>query len=61
VDHEQLLIADTPDQWVEAIDELIGNATLRDELGRNGRKHAENFHNQRIIEKLIGFYKSLQR
>ncbi len=59
-DHEQLLVADTPDEWVAAIDELMEKPELLKTLGEKARKHAEKFHNQRIIQELVDFYKSLQ-
>jgi glycosyltransferase involved in cell wall biosynthesis len=59
-DHKNILIAETPEEWVQAIGELISNENLRDELEANSRVHAERFNNDIIIEQLVVFYKHLR-
>lgn len=56
-DNENILIADTPSEWVKAIDRLFEEKDLLRKLSRNASKHAENFDNTSIIQKLIAFYK----
>jgi polysaccharide biosynthesis protein PslH len=59
-DHENILIAETPVQWVQAIGELITNTSLRQSLEENSKRHAERFNNDIIIEELVSFYKQLR-
>jgi sugar transferase (PEP-CTERM/EpsH1 system associated) len=41
---KHLLAAETPDQWVEAIDRLFRNSSLREQLGAAGRQFVETQH-----------------
>lgn len=41
------LIADTPEAFADAIVQVLGNRTLADELGRNGRQLAESKYDYR--------------
>ena len=37
-------LASSPEEWVAALDELVGNAALRRQLGRSARSHALGLH-----------------
>lgn len=56
-DNENILIADTPSEWVKAIDKLYEEKNLLEKLSKNASIHAKNFDNTSIIQRLIGFYK----
>ncbi|MFN8700452.1 MAG: glycosyltransferase [Flavobacteriales bacterium] len=57
----QLLIADTPSEWVKAVGRLIEENELYESLGKAGIAHvAAHFDNQKIIRDLIAFYKELR-
>ncbi|HLG02840.1 MAG TPA: glycosyltransferase [Bacteroidia bacterium] len=54
------LIADNAIDFANAINRLIGNPQLAEELGKNARKFAlQNFELRSATEKLILFYRSL--
>jgi sugar transferase (PEP-CTERM/EpsH1 system associated) len=44
-DGRDLLVADTPQQWTDAISRVLGNAELRGQLARCGRQYVEQNHN----------------
>ena len=57
---ENILIADSPKEFAEAIKSLIGNKELKEKLSRNARKFIEEkFDNTKLIGELIQFYKTL--
>jgi sugar transferase (PEP-CTERM/EpsH1 system associated) len=41
---EHLLAAKSPDEWVDAIEQLFDNAALRAQLGSAGRRYVETHH-----------------
>lgn len=54
---KELLIADTPDEFVTCFDKIMNNAGLRDKLSNNARLKIENeYSNQAVIERLIQKY-----
>jgi glycosyltransferase involved in cell wall biosynthesis len=60
-DGAQLLIADTPGEWVKAVGRLVEETDLADSLGHAGRTHvAAHFDNKKIISDLVKFYKELR-
>jgi glycosyltransferase involved in cell wall biosynthesis len=45
--------AETPEDWYNSLERLLGDANLRSEMGRRGRQHAmENYTVSRQVEKL---------
>lgn len=57
---KNILVADTPEEWLRAVDQLMADSTLTKRLGEEGRRHVEtHFDNTRIIQRLIEFYTSL--
>jgi glycosyltransferase involved in cell wall biosynthesis len=55
---EELLIADTPDEWVMAILSLLKAPEKRKQIGEKGRKYVERNHSwQDIVTELIKIYK----
>jgi glycosyltransferase involved in cell wall biosynthesis len=58
--NKNILLADTPMQFAEAITKLFSDVTLRNTIAQNALTFAhENFDNQKLTEKLITFYKTL--
>ncbi len=58
--NENILLADTPPQFTEAIAKLFSDVTLRNTIAQNAITFAhENFDNQKLTEKLTTFYKTL--
>ncbi len=56
---KHLLIANTSDEFIQAISELVENRNLHDELGRNAIDFIhENFDNLAAAGKLVDFYKT---
>jgi polysaccharide biosynthesis protein PslH len=59
---KNILLADTPEQWLDAISELITNEDRIHELGVHGREHVKTYFDISGISKtLIDFYKELRR
>lgn len=57
---EEILIADEPKAFAEAVLRLLTDASLRRRLGEKGRARVERDYDWRGIgEKLLGFYESL--
>ncbi len=57
---KNILIADSPSEFVDAIDKCVNDSTFADMLGRNARILIETKHNNKLIcSKLSDFYKSL--
>lgn len=57
---EEILIADEPKAFAEAVLRLLTDASLRRKLGEKGRARVERDYDWRGIgEKLLGFYESL--
>lgn len=56
---KNIMLADTPSEWIKAIDKLL-NKEKCEEISQAGLKHvAENFDNAVITKKLIAFYEEL--
>lgn len=56
-----ILIADSPEAFAEAIERCVKDPQLCRRLGENARKTAEEYYdNEVIIRKLLNFYKELQ-
>lgn len=45
VPSRDLLVADSPAEWVAAIDQLIQNPQFSNQIGQAGRTYVENYHN----------------
>jgi glycosyltransferase involved in cell wall biosynthesis len=61
-DRENIMLADRPEEWVKAVDELMADRSSIERLGINGRKHSEaHFDNAEITAKLLNFYKELRK
>lgn len=59
---EQLLIAQSPKEWIEAIDHLVSNPDSIKLFGQKGRAHVEStFDNRSITQNLVQFYKELRK
>ncbi|MFN8775934.1 MAG: glycosyltransferase [Flavobacteriales bacterium] len=59
-DGENILIADSPAEWVRAVDKLMSDPSLARRLGQSGRLLVESrFDNRRITSDLVDFYKEL--
>ena len=54
---KHLIIADTSEQFIEAISKLVLDSNLTKELGNNARKLIEEkYNNTKVIERLLKFY-----
>jgi len=59
-ENEELLIANSANQFVEAVSKLIADESLRISMGELGIKKAKSkYDNNVIIDELISFYESL--
>ncbi len=57
---KHLIIADTPQQFSDAVIRLLSNEGLRNELSSNARRLAEEIYSWDVIgSKLLGYYDSL--
>jgi len=55
-----ILIADTPEEFVECITRLAEDANLVNELQRNARKLiVDHYSNQSVVKRLLDFYREL--
>jgi len=62
IDHENILIADTPEQFTAAVDELLSNKLLYDQLCKKSVDFIrEKFDNLAIVGSLIEFYEEQHR
>lgn len=58
--NENIIIADTPEEFAKAIKNLSSNQELKTRIGNNARKFIEdNFENTKLISELLKFYESL--
>jgi len=58
--NENIIIADTPEEFANAIKNLSSNQELKNRIGNNARKFIEdNFENTKLISELLKFYESL--
>ena len=61
-DGEHLMLADRKEQWLDSLEKLLGDATLRDRMSQNARDHIRsNFTIQEVTSKLVSYYKDLKR
>jgi polysaccharide biosynthesis protein PslH len=59
-DGKDILLADSKDEWILAIQKIVDNGALVRSLGKEGRRHAESeFNIKTVTGKLIDFYKEL--
>ena len=58
---EQLLIADTANEWVKSIDRIFEEKDLIKQLGERGKLHSEKFNIVNTTEELVKFYKQLKK
>lgn len=57
VDGEHLLIANTAAEFAEAIDKLVANPQLAEQLGSNARQLADTvYDNRKVIGRVLDFY-----
>ena len=61
VNGEQLLIADTANEWVKTIDRIFDEKDLIKQLGIRGKRHSEKFNIVNTTEELVKFYKQLKK
>jgi len=60
--NENIIIADTPEDFANAIKNLSSNQELKTKIGNNARKFIEdNFENTKLISELLKFYESLAK
>jgi len=53
-----LLVADEPAEFADAVVRLLDDATLRAQVGSAGRQYVEQYHDwDRIVECLVGMYR----
>ena len=56
---KHLIIADTSEEFIEAISKLVSDIKLASELGNNARKLIEEkYDNTKVIERLLTFYEN---
>ncbi|MBX7052445.1 MAG: glycosyltransferase family 4 protein [Flavobacteriales bacterium] len=61
-DRKNIMLADRPDEWLKALDEIMEQPQLTNELGIQGRMHAEqHFDITEITSNLVNFYKELRK
>ncbi|MBC8489214.1 MAG: glycosyltransferase [Bacteroidetes bacterium] len=59
-DGKNILIANTPEEFLKAVEKCNGSKQFCEEVGNNARKLIENKHNlDSITKKLEGFYKTI--
>jgi glycosyltransferase involved in cell wall biosynthesis len=59
---KQLLMADRLEDWIEAIDILMNEQTVRASLAAEGRKHvASHFDIAAVTNQLVNFYKEIRK
>ena len=57
---KNIIIADTPDEFLDAIEKCVQNKVYCEQLGQNARKLIEQNHNiESTTQKLVGFYNNL--
>ncbi len=56
-DHDSLLIADTPEEFIESVSEVVADKELVDRIGKNAiRLIHDKFDNLVIVDNLVEFY-----
>ncbi len=59
-DNINLIVADTPDAFARQVKRLLKDPDESQRIGEGGKRFvAENFDNRKIVDDLLGFYKSL--
>jgi glycosyltransferase involved in cell wall biosynthesis len=59
---ENILIADSPSDFISAIMKLVHDEPLRKKIGRNARQlFFEKYSSEKIANELIGFYQTLRK
>lgn len=62
VDGEHLMLADRKEQWLECVEKLMGESSLRESMAKNAKLHIQsNFTISVVTAKLTTFYKELMR
>ncbi|MFL5753082.1 MAG: glycosyltransferase family 4 protein [Bacteroidia bacterium] len=57
---ENILIADTPAEFAESINELFANPALRENLEKNARELIRTqFNNKKLVAEVLSFYQTL--
>ncbi len=60
--NENIIIANTPEEFANAIKNLSSNQELKTKIGNNARKFIEDyFENTKLISELLKFYESLAK
>ena len=60
MDGENILIADSPSDFISAVSKLITDSSLRKKISRNShRLFMEKYSSERIAKEVIGFYNAL--
>jgi len=58
--NEHIIIADTPKEFAQAIQQISGDEALKTKISNNARTFiAEHFNNTKLVEELITFYKNI--
>lgn len=58
--NKEMILADTKDQFIKAIDQLLRNPEVKTSLEKQAKNFAAvNFDNQRITSNLVAFYNTL--
>lgn len=58
--NEHIIIADTPKEFAQAIQQISGDEALKTKISNNARRFiAEHFNNTKLVEELITFYKNI--
>jgi len=56
--NENILIADTPDEWIACIERCMADTSFCQSIGVNAHRFAyEHYRNSNIFEKLIAYYR----
>jgi glycosyltransferase involved in cell wall biosynthesis len=59
---KHLMLADRKEDWIEALDALLGSAAMRNELAEQGRRHvAEHFDLAAVTNQLVNFYREIRK
>lgn len=62
INGENILVADTPDEWVKIISDYCNFPSKYEEIGRKAYEWIkENYTNEKSIERLVNFYKELMK
>jgi polysaccharide biosynthesis protein PslH len=61
IDGQHILLAESAEQWVDAVGQLIRSPKRIEELGNNARALASTaYHTREVTRRLLDFYKQLQ-